>query len=145
MGDQLPPNLERTLTEYLRSRRLRETAAEMENKYKKDLMSALDRFGSKDDRGSSFIDLSGLDIIDPRTEEPVASIKRERRVTQSMDEETAENILRELGLYEKCVTTITVLDEDAILSLNFSGEISDNVVKMMYDEKESFAFKVIGA
>jgi hypothetical protein len=130
--------------EYLKSRRLRESAAEMENKFKKELMVLLETYGDYDDRGSSYLRLND-EVYDPRTDEPVASVKRERRVSQSLDEEVAEEVLKALGLYDRCTTTITVLDEDAILSLNFSGELPDEAVQRMYSEKESFAFKVIGA
>jgi hypothetical protein len=145
MGDQLVNNAAQLLREYLSSRRLRENAAEMENKYKAQLMRLLEEEGEYDDRGSAYFDVEAAGILDPRNDEPVAAIKRERRVSQSMDEEAAEDVLRELGLYDRCTTTVTMLDEDAILSLNFSGEISDEVIKMLYSEKESFAFKVLGA
>jgi hypothetical protein len=81
--------------------------------------------------------------VDPRNDEPVLSVKRECRVGQSLDEEVAEEILKELGLYEQCTTTITVLDEDAMLSLNFSGEIPDEAVQKMYTERKTYAFKII--
>lgn len=141
MGDQNTLNLVR---EYLSSRRLRENAAQMESKYKAQLMALLEQEGEEDDRGSSYISL-GAEIVDPRTEEPVVAIKRERRVSQSLDEDVAEEVLRGLGLYERCLHTITVLDEDVILSLNFSGELPDDAVQQMYSEKESFAFKVLGS
>ena len=138
----LPHNLVRTVQEYLKSRRLRETASEMESKYKKELMSMLESSGRVDDRGSSFLDIDGA-IIDPRNDEPILSVKRECRVGQALDEDVAEEVLKSLGLYEKCLTTITVLDEDAILSLNFSGELPDEAVQQMYTERKSYAFKIL--
>jgi hypothetical protein len=148
MGDynarNVTGNVGKLVREYLKSRRLRESAAEMENKFKKELMVLLETYGEKDDRGSSYLRMDD-EVYDPRTDEPVASVKRERRVSQSIDEDAAEEILKDLGLYDRCTTTITVLDEDAILSLNFSGELPDEAVQRMYSEKESFAFKVIGA
>lgn len=142
MGE--PNSTVNLVREYLSSRRLRENAAQMESKYKAQLMNLLEQEGEEDDRGSSYISL-GAEVVDPRTDEPVAAIKRERRVSQSLDEDVAEEVLRDLGLYDRCTTTITVLDEDAILSLNFSGDLPDEAVQQMYSEKETFAFKVLGA
>jgi hypothetical protein len=138
----LPRNTVRLVGEYLKSRRLRETASEMEGKYKKELLSLLEEHGEYDDKGSSYLRLDGI-LLDPRTDEPVLSVKRECRVGQSLDEDVAEDVLKSLGLYDRCLTTITVLDEDAILSLNFSGELPDEAVQQMYTEKRTYAFKVL--
>jgi hypothetical protein len=134
-------NTVRLVEEYLKSRRLRETAAEMEGKYKKELMDLLAAEGEEDDRGSTYLTVTGL--VDPRTGEPVASVKRERRVGQALDEDVATDLLTELGLLDRCTTTITVLDEDAILALNMTDELPDDAVQQMYTERETFAFKII--
>ena len=102
----------------------------------------LESSGRVDDRGSSFLDIDGA-VVDPRNDEPILSIKRECRVGQALDEEVAEEVLKSLGLYEKCLTTITVLDEDAILALNFSGDLSDEELQSIYTTSEpTFALRI---
>jgi hypothetical protein len=36
--------------------------------------------------------------------------------------------------------TITEIDEDALLALNFSGELSDEEIRALYNIKETYAF-----
>jgi len=138
----LPRNTVRLVGEYLKSRRLRETASEMETRFKKELMSLLEEHGEFDDKGSSYFRLDGI-VVDPRTDQPVLSVKRECRVGEVLDEDVAEEILRGLGLYDQCTMNITVLDEDAILALAFNDQLPDDAVKKMYTEKKTYAFKVL--
>lgn len=137
----------RTLIEHLKARELRERSQEVENRYKALLMEDLATSEEPDSEGHIWFYLDGED------DEPlygpdgglIHSIKREKRESISLDEDKAEEILKELGLLEKCQNTYTVveLDEDAILSLNFEGKIPDEKLKAMYGEpKVTYAFKV---
>lgn len=138
----LPRNTVKLVGEYLKSRRLRETAADMESRFKGELMGMLEQDGEYDEKGSSYFQLDGI-LVDPRNDLPVLSVKRECRVSEALDEDVATEVLKELGLYDQCTTTITVLDEDAILALAFNDQIPDAAIKKMYSEKRTYAFKVI--
>lgn len=134
------PDIVRTLQEHLRARKLREQSKSMEDKYKKLLMDELEAHGEEDDAGHRwFFFREQPPVID---DEMIVSIKRERRTSLVMDEDAAESKLKELGLLEKCQETVVVLDEDKILSLNYEGELPDDVLQSFYTEKVSYAFKV---
>lgn len=142
-------DLRRTLNEHLKARALQEQALKMQNKYRDILKDELEAHGEEDAEGHRwfyFPDPEAGEEGDPFYAPDgglVHSIKREKRESISLDEDKAEEILKELGLLERCQETIVVLDEDAILSLNFSGELSDEALQQMYGEpKVTYAFKV---
>ena len=73
----------------------------------------------------------------------VTGIKRQRRVSQPLNEERTMAMLKEKGLLDQCTEVVVVLNEDAILAANYSEEISDEELAACYDENESFAFYLI--
>jgi hypothetical protein len=131
----------KTLKEHLTSRHMREQAQKMENKYKDMLKDYLERLGDEDDKGSFWVQFD-KPLTDPAGK-LVTSVKSEKRVRTSLDEDLAESLLQRLGLLEQCQTTITVLDEDAILALNFSGDLSDEELQSIYTTSEpTFALRI---
>jgi hypothetical protein len=54
----------------------------------------------------------------------------------------AEDLLKERGIYDKCVKMIPVLQEDAIMSCVYTGELSEADVDTMFPAKISYAFLV---
>ncbi len=94
------------------------------------LRAALEANGQPDDKGSLWLYVSDED-----------SIKLEKRHSQAFDAEMATEVLQRLGLYDKCIRTITVLDEDAIAGLVFDGEIPDETVRSFYSDVITWAFK----
>jgi hypothetical protein len=124
---------EEALQQYLQFRRAKEKFDKNAELLKKDLMSFLEHNGEKDDRKSSFYWLE-------EPNEDVQGIKRECRVSQSLDQEAALELIHKYGLEDECLETITVINEDGLLAANFAGVIPDDEVKALYQEKESFAF-----
>jgi hypothetical protein len=129
----IDPEIEDYIHHYLQFRHGRERLQKNEDTAKKHLMTYLAEQGEVDDRGSSYFEL----------EEPidnVTGVKRERRVSQILDEDVAMEIVAKYGLEDSCLETITVLNEDGLLAANFAGVIPDEEVKRLYSEKETFAF-----
>jgi hypothetical protein len=124
------------IEQYIGFRRGKERLQKNEDILKKDLMNFLADIKEKDDRGSSFYKLE--DPIDD-----VVGIKRERRVSQNLDEEAALELVAKYGLESSCLETITVLNEDGLLAANFAGVVPDNEIQALYSERESFAFIVL--
>lgn len=126
--------------EYISNRLLRERAAKIEDGYKKDLMSVLAESGEEQEGGHRLIVLPTS--IDFGTKS-ITGIKRQRRVSTSLNEDKVMRYLEKHDLVESCTTTITVINEDAILAANFDGRIPDKDLKSLYEESESFAFVLV--
>lgn len=140
MGSGTEEFFGKALAEYNSSRLLRENATKMENKYKASLMENLAVFGEEDERGSRWWKFNPpVNSYDGR--KVYTSIKRERRVSRSLDTDRAEIWLRANKLYDSCVTLEPVFDEDLMLALNFNDMIPDDVLDSFYDENVTWAFK----
>jgi hypothetical protein len=98
------------------------------------LMEALVDQGTVDDKGSFWVRFP-----DDPVEGRVKGMKRERRVSRVLNQEAAEEYLREKGLYKACTETVVMLSEEKILDKNFKGEISDADLDKLYDVKETWA------
>lgn len=121
--------------EYLVVREQREKLAKDENKRKAGLMEALSALPT-DDRGHVIHEL-------PAPVGPVTGVQRQRRVSVSMDEDAAMALVHKYGLQDRCLETVQVLNEDALLAANFEGLIPDADIKALYSESESFALVLI--
>lgn len=124
------------IEQYLQFRRGRERFQKNEDILKKDLMLFLTANGEQDGRGGAVFMLE-----DPIDE--VAGIKRERRVSQILDEEAALELVTKYKLEDSCLETITVLNEDGLLAANFAGVVPDEEIKALYTQKETFAFVLV--
>lgn len=124
------------IKQYLQFRKGREGLQKNEDTIKKSLMDLLAEEGSPDDKGNRFFELD--EPIDG-----IKGVKRERRVSQVMDDEHALGLIKKYGLEDTCLETITVINEDGLLAANFAGLIPDSEVSTLYTEKESFAFILV--
>ena len=88
--------------------------------------------------GSQFIRLP-RPVTDLKQRE-IGMIKREKRTSTPLLEDKAWAWLEEHDLLGECTETITVLNEEAVIALNFSERIPDDVFKSFYDEKVTWAF-----
>lgn len=117
--------------QYLRFRAGREQLQKNEDVLKKALMEMLST--QEDDQGHGYFRFSeSLDGIE--------GFKRERRVSQILDEDLAMKMILTYGLEDTCLETITVINEDGLLAANFSGVIPDEAMQDLYIEKVSHAF-----
>jgi hypothetical protein len=98
------------------------------------ILQALEEQGTTDDKGSQW-----LRFPDDPVEGRIKGVKRERRVSRSLDSEAAEAYLRERKIYDDCTETIVVLSEEKILDKNFKGEITDADLDKLYVVKETWA------
>lgn len=104
----------------------------MLNILKKNLSDLVDSEGEADDKGHIFYDLpDGL---------PYSALKRERRVSKSLDEEKTEEILRSKELYDECTEQITVVDQDKVLAAHFEGKLTEAEIDAMFPPTITWAF-----
>lgn len=95
---------------------------------KKRLTSYAEDLGEANEKGSLV-----LPIQDERT--GTASIVKQRRVSKVFDEGTANNLLKEKGLFDACTKVITTLDQDAVMAAYYEGKLTDEDIDAMFPEK----------
>jgi len=104
----------------------------IQNDVKEKLRNGLKELGEVDDRGHVVVEIN----------DDVTGIKRvlnQRKVSKSLDMDIAENILKEKGLHERCVTMIPVLDEEAIMAAYYEGLVTEEDIDKMFPAKITWA------
>jgi hypothetical protein len=112
------------------------------NKLRDEVSVHVDAHGDLDEKGSKFWKL------DPPIEvngQKFTEVKRERRVSTTLDSEKAEELAAAKGIRDRIFKQVTteVLDQDELFVLNQEGVISDEELDGLFVETESFAFKPI--
>lgn len=102
---------------------------------KSDLMSTIAANGFEDDKGSQWLELhTAVEVGD----DTFTYLKREKRTQVFLNEDRAEEILKDAGVYEQALTP--VLDVDKIYVLQQEGLIADEALDRMFDTKVTWAF-----
>ena len=143
------PDLGPAVTEYCLNRSTRERSAVHENLLKAQLMAVLEKVGLPDgDEGEhrklllnepvEFVTYKGQKGV----KKTVIGIQRQfRKGSLMLNEERTMAYLQKHKLLDVCTTTQIVINEDAILAVNFDGGIPDEDLKALYDESDpSYAF-----
>lgn len=125
----------RFVEEYLLQRQAADAMAAKVNEMKATLTTYLDQVGETDDKGHKFVDVE--------TSRGTVHLRRERRVSRSLDERKAAAWLKEHGLLKRCQTTTVVLDEDKIMALNYEDPelLDDATLAGFFETREIWAFK----
>jgi hypothetical protein len=128
-------NLEE-ITDYVRQNAVlkdrMEELTSIQSEVKKILKEGIEELGEADDRGHIVVEVN----------DEVSGIKRvmqQRRVTKALDIDAAEDILKERGIHEACVTLVPVLDEDAIMAAYYDGKITEEDIDKMFPSKITWA------
>jgi hypothetical protein len=128
-------DLKSNLRQYLALKKEVEVLSKRQDEIKSRLKLTVEAAGETDDRGHVTLKVED-DIIGDVT------LTQQRRVSKTLDMNIAEDLLKERGIYDKCVKMIPVLQEDAIMSCVYTGELSEADVDAMFPAKISFAFLV---
>jgi hypothetical protein len=99
---------------------------------KKDLKKGIEELGVEDDRGHVVVNL-GQEV------DGVTTVMQQRRVSKTLDTDIAESLLKEKGLYDRCVTTIEVLNEDEVMAAYYEGALTEADIDTMFPAKVSYA------
>lgn len=100
---------------------------------KKRLQTAVTELGEVDGRGHQV-----LEINDPIS--GVDKITNQRRVSKSLDMDTAEKILTERDILEDCLEFVPTLNEEAIMKSFYEGKLTESDIDAMFPSKVSYAF-----
>jgi len=104
-----------------------------QNEIKGELSKIVEQYGDPDDKGHVWFDL-------PQEIEGYAAMQRQKRISQRLDEETAEALLKERGLYDRCFRLMPVLDEDEVMACLYEGLITEADVDNMFPKNITWAF-----
>lgn len=130
--DQSLDNIRREVQQYVTLKDEADAIGERVTTIKKRLTAYIEDLGEANEKGSIV-----LPIEDERTN--TRAIVKQRRVSKQFDEDTANDLLKDKGLFETCTTTITVLDQDAVMGAYYEGKLTDADIEKMFPEKISWA------
>jgi hypothetical protein len=100
---------------------------------KAELSDIVDTDGEPDEKGSLYIQL-------PEEIDGYTALKRQRKVSQYLDSETAEKLLKDKGLFDRCYVMEPVLKEDEVMACLYDGLLSEEEIDIMFPKKVTFAF-----
>jgi hypothetical protein len=101
---------------------------------KRELSESVAEMGDPDESGSLWVSLPDEGI------EGFSALKRERRVTHSVNEAAAESILAKYNLIGRCYETRRVLNQDEVMACLVEDLLSEEDVAEMFPAKVSWAF-----
>lgn len=101
---------------------------------KKNLSGLVEDHGYEDDRGSLYYDVT-----------PHLSLKKEKRVTQSFNEDVAFDVIEQQypDLVSTCIETVEVVNQDALLAAFYEEKITEQDFNRCFPKKITYAFKVV--
>lgn len=99
---------------------------------RKRIMTAVEDLGEANDKGSLILPIND-------TTSNTANVVKQRRVSKVFDEDKANDLLKEKGLFDSVTKTITVLDQDAVMAAYYDGKLTDADIETMFPEKVSWA------
>ena len=151
------PKLLDTVREYLLNRSMRERSDYHEKAIKAGLMEVIATAGVPDGDENQHLRIDLPEPVEyvhyaggkPKTQIVIAIKRQTRAGSMPMDQDKVMAFLASLkgqrkALAEECVTTIQVINEDAILAANFEKRITDDELKTLYDESPpTYAFQLI--
>lgn len=123
-------NVKQTLQQYLALRSEIDLLTDRTTDLKKRLTADVEALGKTDERGHIVLELEDNKLI------------KQRKVSKNLDMDIAEQILRDKGLYDKCVKLVPVLQENEILACVYTNELSESDIDTMFPAKVSYAFLV---
>lgn len=143
-------DLEAQVHDYLNNRSMRERSEWEEGRIKKALMEFIAQVGELQEGGHRIVSLgSPTTFHSYKNGKPqiksITGIERKRRLSQSLNPDRTMALLEQRDLVDSCTVTetITSINEDAILAANYEGTITDEELKALYDDSESFAFYLV--
>jgi hypothetical protein len=146
------PDISQPVQEYLLNRSMRERSSYHETTIKATLMDILAAVGVPDGEEGEHRKLLLEQPLEFTTykagKAKVTTIKGIQRQTRKgsmhLNEDRTMAYLTKRKLLPTCTTTVTVINEDAILAANFEGTIPDDDLKALYDESDpAYAFYLI--
>lgn len=138
------------VADYLLNRSMSERSAYHSDAWKRRFMALLEASGELQEGGHRILRLNEAVVFHSYKtgkvkEIEVTGIRRVQRAgSTSLNEERTMAFLVKKKLLDECTTTVTVINEDAILAANFDERISDEDLAKLYDTSDpTFAFYLV--
>lgn len=109
-----------------------DTLTKRQKEIRDDLMAIIESEGYADDQGHWWYEL----------DEPVdgvASLQRQRRVSRSLDEEAAEEILKNQSLWDRCTEVRRVVNQDAVYEALYDEKLTEEDIDAIFPAKTTWA------
>jgi hypothetical protein len=100
---------------------------------KTELSDLVEKEGIPDEKGHIWYTL-------PEEVDGVLSLQRQRRVSQKLDTQVAEDILKSKGLDSRCYSMVPVLNESEVMACLYEGLLTEAEIDSMYPTSVSYAF-----
>jgi SOS-response transcriptional repressor LexA len=106
--------------------------AERQKEVKDFINKGLEELGEEDSRGHIVAEIN--DSVSG-----ISKVVKQKRVSKSLDMETAERILKEKDLESRCFTMVPVLNEEEIMAAFYEGLLAEEDIDAMFPAKVSWA------
>lgn len=126
-----PEFISRLADEFAKAKQFAEKAAKHADALKKQLMEIVEAKGDEDEKGNVWLPAGSYDL------------KRERRVSRSLDGEEAEIWAKENGVWDDVKQVVETVSEEALLGLAWERQEFAPLIASFYKEKEIWAFRLI--
>lgn len=130
---QDPEYLTRLAAEFSKAKKFAEEATKRADMLKKELSAAVDSAGVPDHKGNLWLTAGPFEL------------KRERRVSSSLDEHGIEVWAKENAVWKDISQTVERVVEDKVLTLSFERPDLAPSISSFFVEKEVWAFKLAEA
>jgi hypothetical protein len=108
------------------------------NHLRDELNAHVDQFGYSDESGHLRLEIDRPFEFGGKRYE---GIKRERRVSRTLNEERAQSLAQAKGLLERLFPMRPVLDADELYVLYEEGLLTENEIDDLFDARVTWAFK----
>lgn len=120
-------------SEWSRLKQIVEDFTKKMNGIRDELAPIIEQEDHKDDKGNFRIDL-------PEPVDGYVALQRQRRVSQKLDIEAAEELLSQRQLKDRCYKMVPVLDEDEVMACLYEDLLSPEDVDTMFPKTITYAF-----
>jgi hypothetical protein len=119
-----------TVKQYLALKQEMKFLSERESELKSRLLESLKLLGEVNAKGHTVLEVDGV------------TLTNQRKVSNPIDVEVAEKIIKEKGLEDTCMPKKPTLDSEAIMAALYKKELTEEEIAIMFPDKVSYAFIV---
>jgi hypothetical protein len=122
--------LNNTVQQYLALKQEMKFLSERESELKKRLLESVESMGEVDGKGHVILEVDGTKLT------------KQRKVSNPLNMDVAEQIIKEKGLEDTCIKMVPQIDSEAIMAAFYKKELTEEEIESMFPEKVSYAFLV---
>jgi hypothetical protein len=122
--------LNNTVKQYLALKQEMKFLSERESELKKRLLESVESMGEVDGKGHVILEVDGTKLT------------KQRKVSNPLNMDVAEQIIKEKGLEDTCIKMVPQIDSEAIMAAFYKKELTEEEIESMFPEKVSYAFLV---